>query len=500
MSEENLNNNGGEETAALFVSAQKRKKAEEEARRKAEEEKAKRDAAEAEVLKMEQEVEERKRKAEEERLAQEQAERELQAKEAGIAGNIKEKAGDLAGKAGELAHKAGSMATKGSGDSTADAVKNPKLPLFIGIGAAAVVLVIVLAVVLGGKGKSSKIDYASLNCNAEYKVQKEGYDVMLYYPEDLYGEITEEEKDAGGTKFLSVTFNNVNKKAPALSVTIYTVNAIPESIQLTCDKQVESIKTIGQTYLSGSTIKEESLCDLAAENPGAYFYKASYQKEKNAGAISTLLKTNSAGNVDVVISDFVVKGEDPAEPVALRDLYESKNVANALKTPGGNPPTSYDWDGTLEFSEIDFKLPVPRDRFKETTTSSDGTRFFWDDNGCFVVVAALFQSSAEDFNLTTDSLPAVMTAFEGMSEKGLSENMNISNRMFLSKKETPYYSADFMAEYKDVINGITYWEMDWCDLWVNNGDDIYILSLYIYAPNNNKEVYKQIFEKSLQSL
>ena len=71
------------------------------------------------------------------------------------------------------------------------------------------------------------------------------------------------------------------------------------------------------------------------------------------------------------------------------------------------------------------------------------------------MLAADFYSTADDFGLTDAQLPAVMTAFEGMTEKGLSQNMDISSRMLLTKTETPYYGADFSAEYKDVINGVT---------------------------------------------
>ena len=516
MSEENINNTGEEETAALFVSAQKKKKAEEEARKKAEAEQAKRDAAEAEVRKMEQEVEERKRKAEEERIAleNEQRERELQAKrEASLAGNLKEKAGDIAEKAGDIAGKAGELAVRatnrsekssegGGGSSSeggAGAGSGNKTPLFIGIGVAVVALIAILVVVLGGK-KGSNIDFANVNCNAEYKIQKEGYSTILYYPEELYKDITEEEKSDGSVSFLSVSFGNANKKAPTFNVNVYNTASTPEAAQFACDTQADAIKNVATAYLGGRTIKDESVCDLTASNPGAYYYKATYEKDKESGAISSLFKVNDKGVLSVIIADFRVNGTDPAQAVAMRDLYESKNMANALKMPGGNPPTSYDWDGTMEFPEINFKLNVPKDRFKELGTSSGKTHFFVDDNGCFVMLAADFYSTADDFGLTDAQLPAVMTAFEGMTEKGLSQNMDISSRMFLTKTETPYYGADFSAEYKDVINGVTYWEMDWVDLWVTDSNDIYIFSMYIYAPENNKEQYKTIFEKAIKNL
>lgn len=514
MSEENINNTGGEETAALFVSAQKKKKAAEEARIKAEAEQAKRDAAEAEVRRMEQEVEERKRKAEEERIAleNEQRERELQAKrEASLAGNIMGKAEDLAGKAGDIAGKAGELAVRatgrhdkgdegGSGSSSGGGTgSGNKTPIFIGIGVAVVALIAILAVVIGGK-KGSGIDYANVNCNAEYKIQKEGYITNLYYPEELYKEITEEEKTDGSVSFLTVSFKNANKKAPNFKVNVYNTASTPEAAQFACDTQADAIKNVATAYLGDKTIKDESVCDLTASDPGAYYYKSTYEKDKESGAISSLFKVNDKGVLSVIIADFSVNGTDPAQAVAMRDLYESKNMANALKMPGGNPPTSYDWDGTMEFPEINFKLNVPKDRFKEFGTSSGKTHFFVDDNGCFVMLAADFYSTADDFGLTDDQLPAVMTAFEGMTEKGLSQNMDISSRMLLTKTETPYYGADFSAEYKDVINGVTYWEMDWVDLWVTDSNDIYIFSMYIYAPENNKEQYKTIFEKAIKNL
>ena len=506
MSEENINNTGGEETAALFVNAQKKKKAAEEARRQAEAEQAKRDAAEAEVRRMEQEVEERKRKAEEERIAleNEQRERELQAKrEASLAGNIMGKAEDLAGKAGELAVRAtgrhdkgtkGGGASSGGGDNSGN-----KTPIFIGIGVAVVALIAILAVVLGGK-KGSGIDYANVNCNSEYKIQKEGYSVLLYYPEELYKEITEEEKTEGSVTFLNISYKNAKKKAPAFTTTVINTANTPDVAQLACADQVDGIKQVAQAYLGDKNIKEESVCDLTESSPGAYYYKATYEKDKESGAISALYKVNDKGTLSLVISDFSVKGTDPKEAVAMRDLYDSKNVVNALKTPGGNPPTTYDWDGTIEFPEISLKLTVPKDRFKETATSSDKTRFFMDDNGCIVLMAADFYSTYDDFGLTQDQLPAIMSAFESLTEKGLSENMNISSRMLLDKTETPYYSADFSAEYKNVINGITYWEMDWVDLWFTDNDEVYIFSIYIFAPENNKEQYKTIFEKGIKNL
>lgn len=509
MSEENFNNTGEEETAALFVSAQKRKKAEEEARKKAEAEQAKRDAAEAEVRKMEEEVEERKRKAEEERIAleNEQRESELAAKrEASLTENLKEKAGDIAekavdvaGKAGELAVKATNRATDKGSEGGGSAGGGNKTPLFIGIGVAVVALIAILAVVLGGK-KGSKIDYASLSCAAEYKIQKEGYITTLYYPEDVYKDLTEEEKSKGDVSFLSIASSNVNKSAPTFSTYVYTTKNTVEAAQYKADTTLEGIKSVTQAYLGGTTIKEESLSSLTDKNPGAYYYKATYEKDKESGAVSALYKVNDKGNTEIVVSDFRVKGTDPAEAISMRDLYESKNMANALKMPGGNPPTAYEWDGALEFPEVNFKLTMPKDKFKEFPTSKDETRFFIDDNGAFIMMCAVFQSSVEDFNLTTDNLPDVMSAFEKMTEKGLSENMNVSSRMFLQKTETPYFGADFSAQYKDIINGVEYWEMDWVDLWFTDSEDIYILSLYMYAPQENKETYKTIFEKAIQNL
>ena len=178
MSDEIMNNENGEETAALFVSSQKKKQAEEEARKKAEAEQAKRDAAEAEVRRMEAEVEERKRKAEEEKQALEEAAKQAEAEKANVVDKLKSSV-DVEEIKSKVKEK-----TEGK----------PKLPIFIGAGVAAVVI-IALILVFALKGKGGKIDFETLEFAKEYTVAEENYGITVKYPESLYTALTEEKQE-----------------------------------------------------------------------------------------------------------------------------------------------------------------------------------------------------------------------------------------------------------------------------------------------------------------
>ena len=335
MSEENMNNNSNEETAALFVSSQKKKAAEEEARRKAEAEQAKRDAAEAEVLRMDQEVEERRRRAEEEKRALEEAERleAAKAKQLNIpkpsvnVDAIKEKAAAAAGAAKEAA--------KGEGKS--------KLPLFIGIGAAALVLIIVLAVVLGGKGKKGKvaeIDYSALEFNKEYKVKEEGYDFTLKYPESLYNSV-EEESDGD---CLTVTLGSEDSGIPQTSFLLFKLEDAGNLGLQQAKKMADMLAGMKDLIPDEgvTNIVEQNSTDITSDEPGKYFGNITAETEKGAYTATACMVSQGNGSYLMPIIMLYQEGKNLEEIeknlVALRDLFDANNSEGAVVVPGGNPP------------------------------------------------------------------------------------------------------------------------------------------------------------------
>jgi hypothetical protein len=470
MGDENLTNNENEGTAALFVSAQKKKKAEEEARKKAEEEQAKRDAAEAEVRRMEEEVEAKKRQVEEEKRAREQAEAQAQTK--------------------TPVQKIKSINVP-EGKS--------KTPLFIGIGAAVVVVVLIAVFALGGK-KGPAIDYDNISCNAEYKSKADKLDVLMYYPDSIYNQGVEESMMEGGGDAIVLNFKSDNSKAPVMrGLLIQSSEVTPQQMAMISKDMNEGLKEIAERFTGESQVTDEVISDLAASEPGNYEYKCKYTDEEIGNcALSMWYETNSKGNVVITAFQVGQKDGDFESIGKLLDAVVAKNTTDAIKTPGGNPPTTYDWDGHLDLEALQMRMPVPKDRFMEVGGDND-CRLFCDDNGAIVVMTGEALGSVDEIAITDSNVDAVKEMFEKISKTGLTEELSVDNRMYVGEKYSPYGHIDSMYEYRVQINGIPYWERDYLNLW-HDDTTVYVATIFMYFPEKNKDVYKDIFERSIQDI
>ncbi len=491
MSEENMNNN--EETSALFVSAQKKKQAEEEARRKAEEEKARREAAEAEVARMEQELEERKRRAEEERQALEQAAAEAKASGGNRVEKLKSAVNTAAG--------SGSVKSKS------------KVPLFAIIGAAAVVVILVAVFALKGKGGDAGTgagaavaaaeDPSSIEFNKEYTSTVEGVDLTISYPEALFPQVTEEGNNEGTT----ITLGTGDESG---APTMVMANMLIEKGTLGFLSAKELQKTLtdmGKSILTDSdspvTIIDEQSTDVSADNPGKYSYKCTFSYGEGAyGAYSSWLKPGKSGDI-YAIAFFTVEKADNADGVAkLRDLFEEKNVDDAIKVPGENPPKEASTDGRLEADPIHMGIVVPADTFKKLDTGSDDLFYAWSDNNGAMFI--LEYKAIDEMSL--DELPKegqdVMDFFKERSQKGINQiHPYVESRMYLGDLPSPDGVDSYNAEFRDIIGGVTFWEgyntNGWTDVRTNRQ---YTYSLILLAPEKNKDIYKEIFTRAIDRL
>ncbi len=490
MSEENYNN---EETQALFVSTQKKKQAEEEARRRAEEEKARREAAEAEVARMEQDLEERKRRAEEERQALEQA-----AMEAETSGGTRvEKP------------KAAVNSAAGSG-----AVKTKsKVPLFAIIGAAAVVVVLIAVFALKGKGSDAGTgagaavaaaeDPSSIEFNKEYTSTVEGVDLTFSYPEVLFPQVTEEESNEGTTITLGT-----GDESGAPSMVFANMLIEKGTLGFLSAKELQkNLTDVAKSILTDSdspvTIIEEQSTDVSAENPGKYSYKCTFSYGEGAyGAYSSWLEPGKSGDI-YAIAFFTIEKADNADGVAkLRDLFEEKNADNAIKIPGENPPKEASTDGRLEADPIHMGIVVPADTFKKLDTGSDDRFYAWSDNNGAMFI---LEYKAID-EMTLDELPAegqeLMDFYKGRSQKGINQiHPYVESRMYLGDLPSPDGVDSYNAEFRDIIGGVTFWEgyntNGWTDVRTNRQ---YCYNLILLAPEKNKDIYKEIFTRAIDRL
>ncbi|WP_026670782.1 hypothetical protein [Butyrivibrio sp. AE3006] len=460
MSDENMNNNEG--TSALFVSAQKKKQAEEEARKKAEEEKAKREAAEAEVRRMEQEVEERKRQAEEQAKAQAAAAA-AATKAAPMPKPVKEKTG---GKS--------------------------KLPIFIGIGVAVVALIAIIAVVAGGGGK--KIDYDTLECYGEYKSGKEGYDITVFYPDTLYTNVEESDLDNS----ISISFSTENSKDAVLFVSLKDLGITSEELAVAAKSCLESMVDFSKEMIGDEEITSEELTDLASGEPDSYMYKTSFKSaDESVGHSVTWIEKNSEGHMVMSFAMTYQRASDTDNSEKVLELFKEKNLSDAVKIPGCNEPTDYDWDGQLVFSEVGVYIPMPKDRFK-LLNEENGKAIYSDDNGAIIIAAAPAVGTTEEYTFTEETKDIAFMEFSDASETfDLSSIFNSDNRMFLNDTTDPFIGYDYTAEYRLNINDITYWERDYFQYWVKN-DVVYMETVLTFVPEKNKDVYTTIFDRMLK--
>lgn len=495
MGEEN--NNSNEETQALFVSTQKKKQAEEEARKKAEAEQAKRDAAEAEVRRMEQEVEERKRKAEEERQALEQAARE--AEEAGASQVDKLKA-----KVNTAVNTVNTDAIKTMAKEKTVTVGKSRIPLFAAIGAALIVVILVAVFALKGKDGGSKtaaIDPATTEFNKEYATTTEGVDLKFFYPESVFTQVTEE----GDAESVEIHLSSEGGSEPEAVLALYK---FMDKGNIGFQSAREMQNNLGK--VAGGALKDEEMqvqvadevsTDIASDNPGKYSYKCTFATEVEGaavkGAATSWYVSNEAGDIYQVFFSVMEKAETNDNCVALRDLFEEKNSENAIKVPGENPPKEASTDGRLEADPIHMGIVVPKDRFKKLDTSGDNFWAWSDDNGAIFIL----RYSEEDEGTMEYVLQypdEALTIFKQMSETGINEiHPYIESRMYMGDIPAPENKLAYLAEFKDVIGGVTFWEgyeaSAWHDARTNKE---YSYELILLAPEKNKDIYKEIFTRA----
>ncbi len=479
MSDE-ININNGEETAALFVSSQKKKQAEEEARRKAEAEQAKRDAAEAEVRRMEAEVEQRRRKAEEERRALEEAARAAEAEKSNVAEMIKASV-DVEEIKSKVKEK-----TKGKS----------KLPIIIGAGVAAVVI-IALIIVFAVKDRKPAIEFETLEFAKEYTVTGENNATVTFtYPESIY----EQFEESGNDSFKYFTSTSENKSIPTMAVFVSKPIFEKGVSAVISAKSTQSVfEEIVKEILGDYNISDETTTDMASNTPGKYFYDCTITPEEGmTGAAAGWIEPDSNGDLVCFIGLFTEKGTDPANVIRLRDIFKEKNSDNALTLPGGTPPASADSDGMLEIDEMHMGIIVPKDRFK--MINSDDDMIWWADNNG-AIFSVVLKEAEFDFEMANAALDEVQPMLKELSESsaGLKGLPDLESRMFL--KDSWPNNLKYLSEYKDILGGITYWEANYSSMWHDlRTDKYYIYDLVLLAPNSNEDVYRQIFEKAIDRL
>ena len=480
MSDE-MNTNNTEETAALFVSSQKKKQAEEEARKKAEAEQARRDAAEAEVRRMEAEVEERKRKAEEEKRAlEEAAAKQAESEKINVAEKIKASV--------DVEEIKSKVKEKTQGKS--------KLPIFIGAGVAAAAI-IVLIIVLVVKGKNPAIDFETLEFAKEYTLTGENNATVTFtYPESMYTKF-EKLEDEGYTTLSS---ESENKKVPSMMVFVTppflekgTSGII--SAKTTEDLFEETVKGI----LSDYKVTEEKGTDLSSDTPGKYFYDCTLSSDDNAVAATTSwIETDSNGDCVILMGLFLDKGTDPANCIKLRDTFEEKNADNALMLPGATPPASADTDGMLEIDEMHMGVIVPKDRFKQLS-NEDGMVWWADNNGA--IYSIIYKEAEFDFEMANAAKEEVQGMLKDLADSaaGLKGLPDLDSRMFLG--DSWPNDLKYQSEYKDILGGVTYSELNFASMWRDvRTNKYYIYDLVLMSPNNNRDIYKQLFDKAVDRL
>ena len=504
MSDENFNNNSNDETAALFVSNQKKKAAEEEAKRRAEEEQARLAAAEAEARRMEEEVEERKRRAEEERLALEEEERAL------AEGRLnRESAAAKPAKPG----KTGEPGKSSAGGKS-------KLPVYIGIAAAAVVVIIIAVVAIGGKkgGSGSSENVAQMETtqlndefNTEYVSKEEGFDLKFMYPAGMYTEVTEEKGDGEVTihfgpqetgnidsdiVITDYKWDNEDSFITARNAWMCPADLFQKSFK-------EKITLKAKELIPDINVTEETSADVSDEETSRFFYKCSYTSaEKGNGVISAWVGLNGNGECKRVVVCCRDTGENVEGCKKLCDTFTDKYAGGSLMLPGNNPPKSTDTDGMIEVEEMHMGILTPSGLFEKAPIESNYV-VFQDNNGAQVIVHPIETETdlrSGEANITREE---IHEKYKSMAEQGVNNYFTaLESRMFLDESyDSRDTTVDYTANYKDKIGGIFYWERYRIGYWTDvRTQKHYFYVLITLVPEKNQDVYKQIFDRSLDML
>ncbi len=478
MNEENMNNLDNEETASLFVSSQKKKQAEEEARRKAAEEQARQEAAAAEVARMEAEVEARKRKAEEERRALEEKGKQLEAQRAFQA----------------------QQAAAGAKQQGSTRTPQQKLALSIGIGVGAVVLIAILILIIVSGSKKGVVNYDELAVDMQYSPANESCDTILYYPGSVYDTSSEDTLSTGGAK---ITFFSKHKKIPEVIFAVQNIEQTVGNVQLHAREVNDMLRDAAQGAVEHSETIEETVSDPSSDNPGNYDFRGVYTGDGNSYVVHAWYEEGESGNVLMEVLCCKVKSDYADNAIAMEQAIYTKNATDAIKSPGANPPTGYDWDGSITSENFHTRMDVPKDRYELVNGLKVGMDYWGDDNGSFIGISGEELGSYEDMAaaLTEDNAEIYFAAFEEISQDELGAVWNYDERNLISETPRPNggSSLDYLAEYQAKLNGISYYEQNYIYMTQYEGQ-VYIMYIVTLCPERNKETYTDIFTKSYSTL
>ena len=257
----------------------------------------------------------------------------------------------------------------------------------------------------------------------------------------------------------------------------------------------EMVKGILEEY----KITDEKGTDLSADTPGKYYFDCTLTPDdKTVAAATSWIETNSNGDSVVVIGMFIEEGTDPANCIRLRDTFEEKNADNALMLPGATPPASADTDGMLEIDAMHMGIIVPKDRFK-LLESGDEMSVWADNNGA--IYSVIYKEAEFDFEMANAAKEEVQGMLKELAESaaGLKGLPDLESRMFL--KDAWLHDLKYQSEYKDNLGGVTYWEADFASMWRDvRTNKYYIYDIVLMAPNNNEDIYRQLFDKAVDRL
>jgi hypothetical protein len=386
-------------------------------------------------------------------------------------------------------------------------VGKSKVPLFAAIGAALVVVILVAVFALKGKGGSAAapVDPSTIEFNKEYAVTTEGVGLKFSYPESLFTGVTEE----GDAETVELSFTTEDESAPEMGLALYKfMDKGNIGFQSAKEMQNSLVKVVGGALKESemqAVIADEVSTDIASDNPGKYSYKCTYTVESEGvtvqGAATTWYVSNEAGDIYQVFFTVTDKAESKDNVIALRDLFEEKNSENAVKVPGENPPKEATTDGRLEADPIHMGIVVPKDQFKKLDTTGDNFWAWSDDNGA-VFILRYSEEDEGTMEYVLQYPDEALTVFKQMSETGINEiHPYVESRMFMGDLQVPENKLAYMAEFKDVIGGVTFWEgyeaSAWHDARTNRD---YSYDLILLAPEKNKDIYKEIFNRACDRL
>ncbi len=523
-----------EETAALFVSAQKKKKAEEEARRRAAEEQARREAAEAEVRRMEMEVEERRRKAEEERIALEKAEAEKAEKAAQAAKEAKT--------AKPAAAEQKPAAPTAPSAPKAPGAGNPKMPLFIGIGVAAVAVIgiAIFAMTSGGGApkeenkqeasaeedskaaeemvEEDEEDFEELSAGerAEYMPSDPDFQFPVGYDSAWVSDITESRKDNELHLEMTPAADGIDSCVMILKPAEFSEGVVLSKGYLAEVKATDIAKFLSQAaadqvsdrYGEVELVEDQLTTFGDKPNSERYLYLGTYGLgEDTVIAAYSWLMPNTEGKYYVASAIGDAKLDGDVEGLgAMGAFLSNANEASCLKVPGFDPPESTELNSRFEVEACHMAIPVPEGRFEYCPDSGDFD-IWTDQNAASIMVSVieLENLKAEEADTWRDKALESFKVMSSADDGGImavpNVAPNVESRTFEDDTIVEKAIAGYRANYSVVIGGVNYWERDYVAYWkdeqTGKGNAIIVCTL---APKANRDIYQELFDKVIDGL